>query len=209
MADITELKGVVEKIFDARAMKVGDTRIGAPWKKNLSDVVTGGTLAEGQTVVVQYSVNGKWNNAESIQIVGAAPANAATAGDFDPSEKGGKHNRFKRDYRHPDEITRVEMLKVAVGTLTANGILASSPDTHAAVIEVTKLAELYQAFVEDVVDAAFIAEKLGGKAPQPAAQAAEPAPEPSPEAQAAEAASTQPGPTESATDPLAAWMAGG
>ncbi len=210
MADTTELRGTISKIWDARAMEVNGTRIGAPYKKNLTDVTTGGDLVEGTSVVIQYSTRGKWNNAESIQVTGAAAPAVAVAAIGDPAEKGGKHNRVKpMDFRHPDEITRIEVLGHAISTLASHGTLASAPDQKAAVIEVLKLAELYQAFVEDVVDAAFVADQLGGKAPQPAAQAAEPTPEPSPEAQAAEAASTQPGPTESAADPLAAWMAGG
>ena len=125
----------------------------------------------------------------------AAPAAASGGGggrqsdianpNFDPTEKGGKHNRRKLDYRHPDELTRVEVLGHAIATLTANGVIASAPTT-----------------------AEFIADQLGQAPQQAAAEPAQQAPEPTPEARAAEAASTQPGPAESASDPLAAWISG-
>ncbi len=207
--ELYELRGVVEKIYDARAMKVGDERIGAPYQKNLTDVTTGGTLSEGVSVVVQYSVRGKWKNAESIQVTGAAPATPpASNSNFDPTEKGGKHNRPKPEYRHPDEMTRVDVLGHAVATLTATGALQSAESDKHAVLAVTQLAELYQAFVEDTIDAAFIAENIVAKSAQTAAQPAQQAPEPTPEAKAAEVASTQPGPAESGSDPLSAWLSG-
>jgi len=209
LANTIELKGIVTKIWDARAMEVDGTRIGAPYKKDLADVTTGGTLVEGVAVVVQYSERGKWKNAESIQVTGAAaPTTAASSGD--PAEKGGKHNRLKpMDFRHPDEITRIEVLKAAVATLTATGTLASSTNNQVAVVQIAKLAELYQLFIEDVVDAAFIEDQMSASSkPEPEAAPAQQEKKATLAAEAAHVASTQPGPTDDTQDTLTAFMNG-
>ena len=208
MAETIELRGKIDEIYDARAMKVNGTRIGAPYKKNLADVTTGGELVKGAGVVVHYSTRGQWKNAERIEVITAPGAALPAAEGVDPSEPGGKMNRQNPDYRHPDELNRVEALNNAVKILTEIGVYPAVKTKAEALVATVELAEMLNYWIENTVDAAFLKEQVGEAAPQTATEPAPEPKEPSSEAKAALEASAAPGPSAGATSALSSFING-
>lgn len=173
-----QLQGIIDAVYDARAMSVNGTRIGAPWQKTLADVTTGGGLAVGATVLVTYTTReskGKvYQNASAIQVLAAGaaqpaaqaaatPAAQAYAGTAAPPAKPHHAKRTNPQYRSADEMARGAAVEAAIKLVQADDVSG-----------MFKLADLIFAYTTETVSAAQIIEHLS-----PAEVVVNPTPAPS------------------------------
>jgi len=171
------ITGVVQtKRKDGKGVKINDDWYSS---RNASFFAS---VNRNDTVTLQYSKNGTWNNCdENTAPVVSAAAPAASGGGYSGGTKaGGRASGF----RDPDEIVRSEALKNALEFLSTTDpqFTQGSLGYKDAIERTLKTAELFSAYTKGLINlGASVPAQAPAVANPPEAAAPPPPPAPAPE----------------------------